>query len=118
MTMKKLSELTPDEKRVIVAEFEGYRHIGHLAGHPESFYFFDDIPNYLNDQNAIIAACGKLKGDERDSYANVLVGYLSTTHTREHGTDLDDGEVGFRIVNATAEQRTNALILTIGKATI
>lgn len=71
--MKPLPQMTPDEKRIAVAEFEGY--------YPNEFTYpggvlqgvitcGDDaaasvVPDYLNDLDAIAKVCGKLLFSKR-----------------------------------------------------
>ncbi len=141
--MKKLSELTPDEKWIIVAEFDGWKWWKHTKSktfifcHPSRnkqsldddamswdvverpievphFVSLAGVPDYPNDQNAIIAACGKLDGLQKEVWAGKLADMLEDLNKPE----TTAAECAFLMSNATASQRTDALILTIGKAAL
>jgi hypothetical protein len=115
--VKRLSDLTPDEKRIIVAEFD----CGCLSADKKSYYVenycWQPLPDYPNDQNAIIAACGKFDMGQQDLFAINLY-HLVIPSEQQYSDHFISWKIAKTLINATASQRTNALILTIGAATL
>jgi len=88
--------MTPEQQRVAIAEACGWT------------VWSCGVPDYLNDLNAMHDA-EKVLGEKRiRSYAFTLAQVLDTSPT----VDLDDQ---FLNIHATAAQRAEAFLRTIGK---
>ena len=108
--------MTPEAQRIAVAEFCGWL-ITRLSSHgritgfppknriPGKIY---DIPDYLNDLNAMREAELKLTGDQW----RILLGFLNGKTTIPRLMSMDEFH---KCWNATALQRAEALLRTIGK---
>lgn len=96
--------MSPEAQRVAIAESVGiYLHDGDQA--PSNYTFVTDLPDYLNDLNAMHEAEKTLSPKDKREYAYQLNGGYYTS-------GLDDT---FDIVHATAAQRAKAYLRTIGK---
>jgi hypothetical protein len=105
--------MTTEEQRIAIAEVCGYTNVRYdyangsdtfkswLANHPR--FAGNGIPDYLNDLNAMHEAEETLTVDQLESYREVLSDLLN-----------DDCRMGLAI-NATAAQRAEAFLRTIGK---
>ena len=116
--------MTPEQQRIAIAEFcgWGYRralNTGTFAwfsptGSRETFWFWDSptpcpdgLPNYLNDLNAMHEAeeeLDKFQGRHFQERLFKLVNHSDTLHC-----------LNFLAIHATAAQRAEALLRTIGK---
>jgi len=91
--------MSPETQRVAIAESVGiYLHDGDHA--PSDYVFISDLPDYLNDLNAIHDVEKKLKGMQWLNYIDSLLdvcGYETPT------------------ITANAAQRAESYLRTIGK---
>jgi len=119
MNTTELQALTPEQKRIRIAELRGYvrpfRTEFRFAARDGNCGCGEDglndaygnwIPDYLNDLNAMHEAEAALdKGQQRDyDYALTEV----TTGNRLYGG------AGFDVLHATAAQRADAFLLAVG----
>ena len=96
--------MSPEAQRIAIAESVGiYLHDGDHA--PSNYTFVTDLPDYLNDLNAMHEAEKTLSQKDKREYAYQLNGGYYTS-------GLDDT---FDIVHATAAQRAEAYLRTICK---
>ena len=97
--------MTPEQQRIAIAESCGWTDTQIIDGK----YGQTDVPDYLNDLNAMHKAEKVLTVAQRITYANQI------------GVVLSGGSVGRAIPNwwfiheATASQRAEAFLRTIGK---
>ena len=110
--------MKPEQQRIAIAEACGYRNIALredpdegfgplLTGFKNDNQFDEQIPDYLNSLNAMHKAEKTLSPKDKREYAYQLNGGYYTS-------GLDDT---FDIVHATAAQRAEAFLKTIGKWT-
>ena len=113
--------MSPEAQRIAIAEACGWRDIKHtdhedvdiesrsiihwsgLTGVPPKFIHYENrivIPDYLNDLNAIAKAEKAMSVDDRNRY-------IDTLGTTYHNS--------WEFCTATAAQRAEAFLLTIGK---
>lgn len=96
--------MSPEAQRIAIAESVGiHLHDGDHA--PSDYIFVTDLPDYLNDLNAMHEAEKTLSQKDKREYAYQLNGGYYTS-------GLDDT---FDIVHATAAQRAEAYLRAIGK---
>lgn len=111
--------MTKEEQRIAIAEFCGWTQIreakltGGLVGMPPNGEFEDrgTVPDYPNDLNAMHEAEKRL-GKSTFDYARWL---WKTSHEPPHHILTNDDM--FPFAHATAHQRAEALLRTIGKWT-
>lgn len=110
--------MKPEEQRRAIAEFCGWKAApepGHsslgwgASGYKPYWHFDHQLPNYLDDLNAMHEAEKQL-GEKEQEYAMALL--LSF---RTNGVRLSDLQKSFLCIHATAAQRAEALLKTIGK---
>lgn len=107
--------MTPEAQRIAIAEACGHDtglmevcHCGdsvknHSNEHsPVPMLSLDDLPNFLADLNAIHEAAMTLTDEQKKQYCSILV-------------DVADAYWDFETVEATAAQRAEAFLRTIGK---
>jgi hypothetical protein len=121
MTHKEWKELTPHQKRIKVAELDGYSSISDPTDEWVASYednigdlpfnamvgrrnhtWLDLVPDYLNDLNAIQEAIENLDGPTGNLFIAALI----------EVTGAVDGYARC-LINATAEQRAEAFVLTM-----
>lgn len=125
MTKEELDKMTPEEKRVRIAEICGWTGtlcdegtawgmapetmviLRSVAEHPFKCLF--ELPDYLNDLNAMAEAEKALEGLERTS---LYPDYLRMVYNRDRGVFQSTPEPC--AVYATASQRADAFLLTLG----
>jgi len=91
--------MTPEQQRIAIAKSVGiYLHDGDHA--PSNYVFVTDLPDYLNDLNAIHNVEKKLKGMQWLNYVDSL---------------LDVCGCETPTITATAAQRAESYLRTIGK---
>jgi len=120
MTQEQLSRLSPDEKRVKIAQACGYTETAKSNSTYPRFYIpnsgrakwvdFDNLPDYLNDLNAMHEAVASLTDHQRHAYAVILSGMLWLP---AHQRGWDDWRDTIAVSEATASQRADAFLLTI-----
>lgn len=113
--------MKPEAQRIAIAEARGWTHYHAdlwvppiVTGDP---YFSelqcDAIPGYLTDLNAMQEAVATLKPAQRHAYLCALEQVLGLS-IGPGGWDMDERSL-WAIVNATAAQRAEAFLRTIGK---
>jgi hypothetical protein len=116
----KLSELTPEQKRVAIAEACGFSEIKleqmptHSAFHGKRNGKLEWIPEYLNDLNAMHEAENTLQWNELGAL-DVYLDALARLVDPVHGYRM---ELTFAVSTATAEQRADAFLLATGRVTL
>ncbi len=77
------------------------------------------LPNYCRDLNAMHKAENSLRGINSDLYANILCDLIKAgkidTFTQKLGAPQLSWHGVFSVANATARQRAEAFLRTIGK---
>lgn len=112
MTPDQLSQLSPEEKRVRIAEFCGIKAKGYFSKivwvyggemhkHP---------PDYLNDLNAMAQAESKLSDEQHTTFRNNLWKAIGAEYCVPY---QDTGEFHRRWISATATQRADAMLMAI-----
>lgn len=118
--------MTPQEQRIAIAEFCGWKK--YIPDHGiESYLFYnpdlgeliqdsysaDMLPNYPNDLNAMHEAEKLLSGQQWSDYVVMLErNYLSFPIWKEMNPST---AIGIGCVHATSQQRSEAFLRTIGK---
>ena len=114
--------MKPEQQRIAIAEVCGWTEIepctccdGVSRGYePTPGAHKKHLPNYLNDLNAMHEAEKRLKYSQRENYAESLYHVIPQAITTS-----DDGEHDFdgyfNLIHATASQRAEAFLRTIGK---
>jgi len=98
--------MTEELQRIAIAESVGiYLHDGDHA--PSNYMFVEDLPDYLNDLNAMHAAEKVLNDEQQWEWVTQI---LRTLPKEPHFKALV-----FRIGTATAAQRAEAFLRSIGK---
>jgi len=122
MTSEEYDKLTDEEKRIKIARLHGYykQIVDHGEGHTPYAAWFKDglghhsrhdsqLPNYLNDLNAMHEAVMSLSELDRARFwlnvaRVILVGYVDRRVAQCHFEE---------IAEATARQRAEAFVLTM-----
>lgn len=107
--------MTPEQQRITIAEFLGWTDIEPCTCHNGQTRGFQPIkgahkkhtPDYLNDLNAMHEAEKHLSDRQKIGY------YLDLSLWREDTGELTENL--YEVVHATATQRAEALLKTIGK---
>lgn len=73
------------------------------------------LPDYLNDLNAMHEAVKILTDYQRNTYCDYLVGVSHNDLSRSFGPDGEIEGDSFTVFEATASQRAEAFLRTIGK---
>lgn len=120
--------MTEQEQRIKIAEFCGWEfgeispedgcqlveHDGKFWGRKSVIGINRIIPDYLHDLNEIVGVCQNLSRLEKVDFTKHLIVITCPPDFMDfwgRRNDLD----AFRIANATAAQRAEALLRTIGK---
>ncbi len=112
--------MNPEQIRIAMAEVDGWKKLqmggGILRGFsPErdNEHDFDNVPCYDNDLNAVHEVEKKIldSWQRQDSFVRYLHSQGDSTMPFESGTLVKQ----FPIVNATALQRCEAILRTLGK---
>ena len=102
--------MTPEQQRIAIAEACGWK-TGYRD--PEAWH---PLPNFLNDLNAMSVALDTLNDDQQWQFIQHL---NEITRNKDHSYADDwfiqDTDWTWRMVNATATQRAEAFLRTIGK---
>lgn len=109
--------MSPDAQRIAIAEACGFKQHKEQIEHTDGYQWIDvrvfwvdskgqrvAVPDYLNDLNAMHEAEATLKKGKEHEYAD----WLKRCAPRSGRTD-------FHIYHATAAQRAEAFLRTIGK---
>ncbi len=113
--------MTPEKQRIAIAEACGFsgefskRWILEIGMEGEDKFVFaatrnhldEEVPDYLNDLNAMHEAEKVLKHQQWPDYWN----WLFVASTRQSGT----GKAEYKVAHASAAQRAEAFLRTIGK---
>jgi len=110
--------MKPEQQRIAIAEACGWKWerlwTGELHGKPVGEQGpFCEVPDYLNDLNAMHEAMAHLEPEQVDQFAAELSGIV-LENRKKYWWDLTSNEVG-HVANATAAQRAEAFLRTIGK---
>lgn len=124
--------MTPDEQRIALAELCGWKDIyrgsrkGNAATNGNTLWATKDapstnypreysvVPDYLNDLNAVHEAEKMLTDEQRERYANTLYRMPAFDAIKDTYEDILFDAV-FKLIHATAAQRTEALLRTLGR---
>jgi len=107
--------MTPEAQRIAIAEAVGFKRIGMIEGSPNLMGDLPpcrgwiEIPDYLNDLNAMHSVEETLSEKQEVFYLIRLAEVMKENHTI--GWKLE------RTYHATAAQRADAFLRTIGKYT-
>lgn len=108
------------KQRIVIAEFCGWKDVntGYLDGWAGCGYapligynkrnYFEEVPDYLNDSNAMRIAKNNLSYDQQAYYCQNLFKVLIKVNGENGVTEFDK-------LNASPEHEAEALIKTIGK---
>jgi len=100
--------MSPEAQRIAIAKSVGiHLHDGDHA--PSNYVFVTNLPDYLNDLNAMHEAWRTLTPSQKTEFESEL--YLVIMGQAEYHRN-DDAPY---ITNATASQRAEAFLRTIGK---
>lgn len=109
--------MSPQAQRIAIAEACGWINQGkrkgvpalnHRWAKPDGRIYSGELPDYLNDLNAMHEAEQILTGSQQMQYADLL----SRTTTEGH---VDFCDVLYASIHATAAQRAEAFLRTIGQ---
>jgi len=114
--------MTPEQQRIAIAEFCGWVDLGEELGHawrwdnPSLRKAAIDIPDYLNDLNAMHEAIGSLIYSKRKTYRLQLQQVMSEPLRRNKPPVADGITIAIEeCIDATAPQRAEAFLRTVGK---
>lgn len=105
--------MTPEQQRIAIAEACGWERVSVIGypAHPKEWDDIAQLPNYLNDLNAMHEAVSSLNPGLRDTYLDILTEQV----VHKNAIDLD-GSIHDRnmpVVHATAAQRAEAFLRTL-----
>ena len=114
--------MNPEQQRIAIAEACGWKNVDAGAGRvwgfttrhkgtPSESDVCVDIPNYLNDLNAMHDAVSIFDYDQADQFED----HLCDICKRSNDEKENPAPWRFAVVNATASQRAEAFLRTIGK---
>lgn len=137
MKIEELNRMTPDQKRVKIAEACGWS-VKHVDGVPKNVCQYELIrpdgtrkgyafkestlwknyaPDYLNDLNAMHEAAMTLTGFKADLFANILVEIIGARKIETYSEKIGAPQLSWggvcQIARATASQLADAFLLTI-----
>ena len=103
--------MNPEKQRIAIAEACGWkpdkRGLGWLSPHG----YYSPEPDYLNDLNAMHEAVSIFDYDQADQFED----HLCDICKRSNDEKENPAPWRFAVVNATATQRAEAFLRTIGK---
>lgn len=112
----------PDKQRIKIAEICGWNDIsehemGYICGRPGfAPGYFDEIPDYLRDLNAMHEAEKRLIGYQIYAYSMNLKSMILTPILGEDSNNLNDILLAFmRLSFVTAAQKAEAFLKTFGE---
>ena len=107
--------MTQEQQRIAIAEACGWKNCAgdsgfttRYKGTPSETTVRVTLPDYINDLNAMHEAVKMLNYDQRNKYLNILCEL-----TRED--EMDDVDGDFAWCDATASQRAEAFLKTLGR---
>jgi hypothetical protein len=109
--------MTNEQINIAIAEACGWKHYHEdlwvnpdFSGDPDGFSELQcgDLPDYINDLNAMHEAENHLKSDEKESYWNQL-------YEKCDRSVFSRVEDNYKMLRATASQRAEAFLKTIGR---
>ncbi len=103
MTIEELAKLTPEQKRIRIAELQGWTEVKHSLGVIPGGSGVNYIPDYLSDLNAMHEAEKLLQTDDTTTLGQLWELYVENLSTYK-----------WKAVCATAAQRANAFLLVVG----
>ena len=116
----KLTDLTPKQKRIAIAEACGWKQIRHEDGwwnhrpdghrYPTNERAPNGMPDYLNDLNAMHEAEKTLDDEQFQKWTDYLFDIQS------HDREIDGRR--WQWLCSTAAQRADAFLLATGRATV
>lgn len=119
MTPEELSKLTPEQKRIKIAEAQGFvaesdpYYSDHKAWLKDSERFGTcDLPDYLNDLNAMHEVEMSLSVRQHYTFRALLWELTDQSQDRSW-VGVNGEEHNRRYVSATAAQRADAFLLTV-----
>ena len=108
------------EQRLTIAKWMGHdvsyvefalEHFKDRDGYPDAIFTLAKVPDFTNDLNAVHSAVSKLTREQYDADD----GFTYHLARIVHGPDADDvGWNFYELQEATAAQRTEALLRTLG----
>jgi cell division septum initiation protein DivIVA len=115
--------VNPEQQQIAIAEAHGMTNVSLKKGHDvyEEFKLFGDrgegqeeVPDYLNDLNAMHEAEKVLKWEQRKQYHDLLADITGFSYCEADTQEETYLDWNCRICHATAEQRAEALLKTMG----
>lgn len=108
MTKEELSALTPEEKRIRIAELCMRPDVMAHIRAKGILYTNECLPDYLNDLNAMQEADNRLQGHEYE-WVEAMANVLDLSQV-DYAVDTSRWD----FAHATAAQRADAFLLTLG----
>ena len=107
--------MTPKQKQIAIAEFEGWTGIRGGTGYPTEVARFANnyysLPPYLTSRDAVCGAMARLDAPQGAKFVSHLAKVQGWTY--QHASTFSDSI--FSLITATPAQLADALLLTIGK---
>jgi hypothetical protein len=107
----KLSDLSSEQKRVLCAELAGWKLIESGWCAPGDCHG-STLPNFLHDLNACHELEKTLSEEQQEEYGYQFLQIVE----KEWRSTV--GKHGFQVAHATAAQRTDAILVATGRATL
>lgn len=126
--------MTPQRQREVIAEIDGWkRHANKPLWEKEGClhdgwaqHFLEELPDYLNDRNAMAQARSIFTDRQKEVYAHVLMQISGEWRIHDWKLDVPQAEdyIGYielppaatyLMLNASAEQQAEAFLRTMGK---
>ena len=109
------NNMTPERKRIVVAEFRGWTsckmiYDDPMGRPPGTTDMYCHLPDYGNDHDAISEVYDALSDEQMIEYLYHLTNIIRTTDP-----NVTDSTLMLAAIGATREQRMDALVKTIGK---
>lgn len=104
--------MTPTEINIAIAEACGWKPRNYCNGYyrDDAEGWIESLPDYYNDINAMHEAENGLDEEQRDELMRKVYVLLDV-----EGTDTGDTYPDYKLYHATAPQRAEAFLRTIGK---
>lgn len=113
--------MNPEKQRIAIAEFCGWKCSPPNRSWPQPYWtdpnsrvlkVESELPDYLNDLNAMHEAETRLKPQQWRIYSDKLMVLVRDSDITLNGSNI---ESRYKTAHATAAQRAEALLRTIGK---